>query len=135
MSNLKFCESCQEGYLVEKGHSCGELPGFEVMENSLEKFRKWQRQNPDWELVCDFDGDINSLWVGWPDITKSERMHWIGKYGAEARSAFEEFGTPRPKVEIKTLGEDLRLYPMTEWPADMKAMSVYRTKIDGVSII
>ena len=61
-------------------------------------------------------------------------MSWIGTYGRCAKDAFEEFATKRCKVECAVLDKDMNLHDILDWPQG-KAMMVFRTSVDGVSVI
>ena len=97
------------------------------------KCREWISANPDWELICDID-DTEKYFVSWNELSKSERMHWIGLYGEYAKELFAEFSVRKPKVEIGVLDSAIELHPWTDWP-NGHAMTVYRTKINGVSVV
>ena len=101
------------------------------MEKFIERCRAWQKQNPDWELICDID-DTEYLYVQWSEIPKNVRMSWIGKYSTGAKDMFEEYGSKQCKVERKVLDENMHL--VTVWPRG-NAMTVYRTSIDGHRIL
>ena len=101
------------------------------MQKYVENCRKWQQKNPDWELVCDIP-ESGSLYIQWHELSKADRMSWVGSYGTEAQAAFEEFGIKECKVETKTLDSEFSL--CSEWPSG-PAMLVFRTKINGVSVI
>ena len=93
----------------------------------IEQFREWQRQNPDWELVCDMPSEaVDALYVQWSELSKAERMSWIGSYGRSGRDAFEEVGIKRCKVPHMVLGADMELHDITDWPHG-EAMTVYQT--------
>lgn len=128
------------------------FPGFELPKNDLERHgertlpdlleilsgwslfvercREWQKNNPDWELLCDIH-NTDHLYVQWSELPKRTRMWWVGKYGSAAKDMFEEFGDKSCKVEKKVLDRTLRLHSISDWP-DGLAMTVYRTSIDGV---
>ena len=101
------------------------------MEKFIERCREWQKENPDWELICDIH-DTDFLYVQWSEIPKAARMSWIGKYRDGAKEMFEEYGIKQCKVERMALDSDMRL--CTKWPVG-NAMTVYRTSIDGVPIL
>lgn len=103
------------------------------MDKQLEIYRKWQKENPDWELICDIE-DTDRLYVGWNELSKSDRMSWIGTFRGEAKEAFEEFGNPRCKVERKCLTEDLTLCDILDWPHGFN-MTVFKTSENGVRVI
>ena len=85
-------------------------------------------QNPDWELVCDVECS-KYFYVQWNELSKAERMSWIGSYGSEAHDAFEELATKDCKVETMNLDTDLEL--CKKWPPG-HTMLVFKTKIAGV---
>lgn len=99
----------------------------------IERCREWQKQNPDWELICDIE-KTDSLYFQWAELPRKEKMHWIGKYRDAARDAFEEFATKQCKVDHKVLDSTLQLHEPLDWPHG-HAMAVYRTKVDGVSLL
>ena len=91
----------------------------------LESFRKWQRENPEWELICDI-ADSEALYAGWSELPKPERMSWIGKCREGAREMWEEFGIKRCKVPVMVLSDKLVLHELTDWPHG-EAMTVFKT--------
>lgn len=91
----------------------------------INKFRAWQKQNPDWQLICDLP-EADSLYIQWDEITNRERMRWIGTYRRDAREAFEEFSIKKCKVVKKFLNSDLEL--CDEWPQG-EAMTVFLTGV------
>ncbi len=91
----------------------------------FEKFREWQKENPEWELCCDIP-DTDILYIQWNELPKNERMSWIGTYGRDAKNAFEEFGTKRCKVLAKVLSDKFELHEETDWPYG-EAMLVFKT--------
>ncbi len=95
------------------------------MQEQLNKYREWQRQNPEWELCCDIE-DTNSLYIQWNDLSKEERMHWIGLYGVGGEEAFEEFGISICKVQEAVLCTDLKLRDVKDWPHGF-CMLVFKT--------
>lgn len=103
------------------------------MKEFIEKCRQWQKKNSDWELLCDID-DTDQYWQQWHELPKSERMSWVGAYGRDAKAMFEEFGKKRPKIEMMVLDRKTRLLPLLAWPEGV-AMTVYRTKIEGVPVL
>jgi len=96
----------------------------------VERAREWQKANPEWQLICDI-GDTETLYQQWSELPKRERMSWVGKYGESARSAFEEFGTKRCKVESAVLNADMQLCEV--WPMG-EAMRAYRTNASGEAL-
>jgi hypothetical protein len=91
----------------------------------IEKFREWQRNNPEWELLCDISQEKKDLlFETWSTLPKCERMHWVGTYRESAKSAWEEFGVARCNFEVKYLSNDLKLCDV--WPTG-NAMTVYKT--------
>lgn len=103
------------------------------MEEKIKLYRKWQEENPDWELICDMEG-TDHLYVQWHELPKPERMSWIGSYREDPKAAFEEFSLKRCKVESKCLTENLILCDSRDWPEGFN-MLVFRTSIDGVRVI
>lgn len=101
-----------------------------MMNEFIDRCREWQRNNTDWELICDIE-NTDQYWQQWHELPKPERMSWVGKYREEAKEAFEEFGTKRPKIEMMVLDNKMTLHELTDWP-DGYAMTVYKTKIDGI---
>jgi len=95
------------------------------MKQQLEKYRKWQKEHPEWELICDIP-DTDSLYIQWNELSKAERMSWIGTYREGAKDMFEEFGIKRCKVPQMVLGEDLEFYEVSDWPYGF-CMTVYKT--------
>lgn len=87
----------------------------------IEKFREWQKRNPQWKLICDLP-ETDSLYEQWDELPKDVRMSWVGKYREDAKAAFEEFGIKRCKVVRRFLNADLEL--CDEWPVG-EAMTVY----------
>lgn len=103
------------------------------MNGFAERCREWQKNNPDWKLICDMH-DTDYLYVQWPELPKRARMSWIGKYGSAAKDMFEEFAVKECKVECMVLGSDMKLYAMKDWPHG-NTMTVFKTSIDGVMIV
>jgi hypothetical protein len=103
------------------------------MKDFIERCRKWQLENPDWELICDM-GSTEHLYVQWNELPKAERMSWIGSYKSDAKDAFEEFATKQCKVEYKVLDNQLNMHDTRNWPAG-NTMMIFHTKIDGISLI
>jgi len=95
------------------------------MEEQLEKYRQWQKENPAWELICDMP-ETESLYIQWNELPKAERMHWIGTYRESSKDAFEEFGVKRCKVKTAVLCPDLRLLDPLDWPEGF-CMLVFKT--------
>lgn len=89
----------------------------------LDRARAWQKQNPEWQLLCDM-GDTSHLYERFADLPPKARMSWGGKYREKAEEMWEEYGTKRCKVERRYLTETLQL--VDEWPMG-QAMTVYRT--------
>lgn len=103
------------------------------MNEFVERCRRWQRENPDWELCCDIH-DTDYLYVQWSELSKTVRMSWIGKYGSGAKDVFEEFGTKACKVECMILDKNMRLHCLGDWP-EGDTMTVFKTSIDGVNLL
>lgn len=103
------------------------------MQETLKRFRSWQKENPDWQLVCDL-GNTDHLYVQWHELSKKERMSWIGRYRDGAKKAFEEFSIKQCKVEQKCLTENLSLCDPIDWPQGFN-MLVFRTAVNGVPVI
>ena len=95
------------------------------MEQQLKKYRQWQKENPEWELICDIDNQ-DALYVQWHELPKAERMSWIGMYREDPRAVFEEFGTKRCKVSNMVLSPDLTLHKIIDWPEGF-CMAVFKT--------
>ena len=96
------------------------------MEKQLKKYREWQVQNHKWELCCDIE-DTNSLYIQWHELSKKERMHWIGVYGVDCEDMFNEFATKECKVDTAVLCPDLKLRDIIDWPEGF-CMLVFKTK-------
>lgn len=103
------------------------------MKEFVERCRKWQKENPDWELICDIN-DTDYLYVQWSELPKSARMSWVGSYGTEAREMFEEYGRKPCKVDCMVLDNDMRLHDLKDWPQG-HTMTVFRTSLDGVNLV
>jgi len=95
------------------------------MEETLKKYRAWQKENSEWELVCDVE-DTEALYIQWDELPKDERMHWIGLYHEDPKGAFEEFGTKRCKVPTGCLWPDLTLHHEFDWGRGF-CMLVFKT--------
>ncbi len=95
------------------------------MKKQLTEYRKWQKENPEWELICDRD-ETESLYVQWHELPKSERMSWIGMYRDCAKEAFEEFSIKECKVDQAVLCPDLKLREVNKWPKGF-CMLVFKT--------
>ena len=91
----------------------------------FEKFRKWQKENSEWELCCDIP-NTDIFYIQWNELSKNERMSWIGTYGRGAKDMFEEFGIKRCKVQQKVLDDNLELHEVSDWPCG-EAMLVFKT--------
>jgi hypothetical protein len=92
----------------------------------IEKFREWQKQNPEWQLICDMpSNEVDALYEQFEELPKAERMHWVGTYREDSKAAFEEFEIKRCKVERKFLNEALEF--CDKWPVG-HAMTVYKIK-------
>lgn len=85
------------------------------IEEQLKKYREWQKQNPEWELICDIQ-ETKSLYVQWNELPVVERRVWVDNFGDAAKDAFEEFGTKRCKVKTAVLCPDLQLRDVGKWP-------------------
>jgi len=94
------------------------------MKQQLEKYREWQREYPEWQLICDIPE--TDLYTQWNELPKAERMSWVGTYGRDAKEAFEEFGVKKCKVPCMVLGPDLHLREISDWPEGF-CMTVYKT--------
>lgn len=103
------------------------------MQEFVAKCREWQKENSDYELICDIP-DTDIYYVQWHELPKAERMYWIGTSGRYAKDAFEEFAIKRCKVECAVLDSEMRLHDIPDWPQG-HAMTVFRTKQDGESVI
>ena len=103
------------------------------MQTFIEQCREWQRKNPDWQLHCDIKNS-SKLYTQWEDLPKNEKMYWIGKYREGARECFEEFGLKKCKVEHGVLDCNMEMHSVETWPNGL-AMTVYRTKINGKSVV
>jgi len=99
----------------------------------VERCREWQKNNPDWELICDIP-DSGKLYVQWSELPRKERMSWVGQYKSSAREMFEEFGRKNCKVECQVLDNDMRLHDPADWPHG-NAMTVFQTSLGGVKIV
>jgi hypothetical protein len=93
----------------------------------LIKARKWQKLNPEWELICDMK-ETDSLYIQFGELPVKERMHWIGTYREEAVKAFNEFATKQCKVERLFLNEQMEL--VSVWP-EGQAMTCFKTNKKG----
>jgi hypothetical protein len=102
------------------------------MNKQLEIYRIWRKENPDWELICDIENQ-EKLYVQWHELSKSERMYWVGSF-RDPKGAFEEFGAKACKVDRKCLTESLDLCDPLDWPEGVN-MLVFRTAVDGVRVI
>lgn len=95
----------------------------------LDRCREWQRQNPEWELICDM-ADTSNLYETFGELPAKERMSWVGRYRDAAVAAWEEFGTKKCRYQMKILTSDMQL--VDEWPMG-DAMTVYKTN-DKVTV-
>lgn len=93
------------------------------MKNFVARCREWQKNHSKWALICDID-DVDALYLGWIELPKKERMHWIGTYGASAEEAWEEFGIKRCKVAKRILDCNMELHKIEDWPHG-HAMTVF----------
>ena len=95
------------------------------MEQQLEKYRQWQKEHPEWELVCDIE-DSEALYIQWHELPKAERMYWVGFCREDPKGAFEEFGVKRCKIKQAVLCPDLELRNVLAWPEGF-CMLVFKT--------
>jgi hypothetical protein len=103
------------------------------MQEFIKRCREWQKQNADWELFCDME-NAERLYTQWEDLPKNIKLYWTGKYRDDAREAFEEFGLKKCKVSSGVLDCNMVMHTHEDWPYG-NAMSVYRTKVNGVAVI
>lgn len=95
------------------------------MKKFITRCREWAKNHPGWELICDIE-DSGKYYTQWKDLTRKERMYWIGTYRREGKSAFEEFGTKECKVEIGVIDCNMILHEINDWPNGL-AMTVLKT--------
>ena len=95
------------------------------MKQQLEKYRNWQKENPEWELICDMT-DIDCLYIQWHELPRAERMSWVGTYRHAAKDAFEEFGIKECKFPCMVIGPDLIIREIKGWPEGF-CMTVFKT--------
>ncbi len=74
-----------------------------------EQARNWCVKNIGWKPICDME-ESDSMYQQWEELPKAERMSWIGRYGRDAKSAFEEFAIKRCKTKTGYIGEDGSLH-------------------------
>lgn len=55
----------------------------------VERCRTWQKNNPEWELICDIK-DQDSLYYKFNELPKKDRMYYVGRYGEFAKDVYEE---------------------------------------------
>jgi len=91
----------------------------------IEKFRAWAKNNPGWELICDME-DSDQYYGSWSDLSKTERMSWVGIHGRYAKNAWREFGIRRCKVTTRFLNDKLEV--CTKFPAG-QAMMIFFTGV------
>jgi hypothetical protein len=96
---------------------------METQQQFIERAREWQKNNPEWELICDI-ADTKPLYVQWNELQKKVRMSWIGSYGRSAKKAFEEFAVKECKVEYGFLNSKLEV--CQEFPQG-HGMMVFKT--------
>ena len=101
------------------------------IKHQLEEYRQWQKENPEWKLICDME-DTEFFYVQWNELPKSERMYWVGSFREDPRGAFEEFGIKRCKVPVMCLGTDLKLYDIIDWPEGF-CMTVFKTDSNQIA--
>lgn len=92
------------------------------MKSFIARCREWQKQNPEWQLVCDIE-DIDHLYTQWEDLSARAKGYWTGKYRKDAKAAFEEFGLKECKAETAVLDCNMNL--CDEWP-NGEAIRVYK---------
>lgn len=98
---------------------------MDEMKQQLEKYRQWQLNNPEWELICDIE-NTDFLYIQWNELSKRERMSWLGTYRENAKDAFEEFADKKCKVETSVLCPDMKLRNVSDWPNGF-CMLVFKT--------
>ena len=95
------------------------------IEGQIQKYKEWQQQNPEWELLCDIE-DTDALYIQWHELPKAERMSWIGSFRGDPKGAFEEFGIKKCKIPVMCLAPDLKLHDIMDWQPGF-CMTVYKT--------
>lgn len=95
-------------------------------QEQLAIYRNWQKENPEWQLVCDLGEKTSRLYVQWAELPQKEKARWRRIYGIAGRDAYNEFAIKRCKVKHGVLCPDLKVRPIAEWPAGF-CMGVYKT--------
>lgn len=60
-----------------------------AFERAADGARKWCRENPGWEPICDMAG-TDHLYFGWDDLTRGQKLSWRNRYGDGAKEMFAE---------------------------------------------
>lgn len=56
---------------------------------AAEAARKWCRENPGWQAICDMES-TDHLYMRWDDLSKGAKLAWRNRYGESAKEAYGE---------------------------------------------
>lgn len=55
---------------------------------AADQARAWCRNNPGWQPICDLKS-TDHLYIGWEDLTKSQKLSWRMRWGDSAPAIFD----------------------------------------------